>query len=236
MLSARAEVSPRALTSGKRKVHVQRDEVGRIVNAGGAGDGEDQEHDDTDAATESALLRFSTPRDAATIAAFLRTRVYRPESLALLEGYQALIRWRADNEITGVHAVPYETEVEVGATKAFPLGRRVHQQRKALRAGELDPHRKELLDVPEAGMVWEPGEEAWENKASVPRTYRQETGRHSPRQDTVWGEGEALMPIGRLLANLRRKGGLGKDPERAKERAAQLAAIDEDWNCPWSLN
>ncbi|MFE5998843.1 helicase associated domain-containing protein [Streptomyces sp. NPDC056454] len=37
-------------------------------------------------------------------------------------------------------------------------------------------------------------------------------------------------------ANLRRKGGLGKDPDRAAERAAQLAEIDEDWNCPWSLN
>ncbi|CAM5578953.1 hypothetical protein STENM327S_05944 [Streptomyces tendae] len=51
-----------------------------------------------------------------------------------LEGYQALLRWRAVNEITGVYAVPYDVEVEVGATKAFPLGRWVHQQRKALQA------------------------------------------------------------------------------------------------------
>ncbi|ALC31623.1 hypothetical protein ABE83_34550 [Streptomyces sp. CFMR 7] len=52
----------------------------------------------------------------------------------------------------------------------------------------------------------------------------------------MWGEGEAMVPIGQHLANLRRKGGLGKDPKRAAERAAQLAAIDEDWNCPWPLN
>lgn len=230
------QLASRALTSGKRKVHVQRDEDGRIVGAGGEGDSEDQEQDDTDAAAESALLHFSSPRDAATIAAFLRTRVYRPESLVWLEGYQALLRWRAENEITGLYAVPYDVEVEVGVTKDFPLGRWVHQQRKALRAGELEERRRTLLDAPEAGMVWEPGEEAWENKLAALRSYRRATGHLAPRQDAVWGEGEAMAPIGQHMANLRRKGGLGKDPQRAAVRAQQLAAVDEDWNCPWPLD
>ncbi|WP_228984766.1 helicase associated domain-containing protein, partial [Streptomyces sp. DH12] len=130
------QLASRALTSGKRKVHLQRDEEGRIVGADGAGDGED-----TQAAAEAALLHFSTPRDPAAIAAFLRARVYRPESLVWLQGYQALLRWRKENKITGLYAVPYDTEVEVGVTKAFPLGRWVHQQRRALRAGELEPRR-----------------------------------------------------------------------------------------------
>lgn len=115
---------------------------GRIVGAGGEG----EEQDDTDAAAESALLHFSSPRDAATIAAFLRTRVYRPESLVWREGYQALLRWRKENQITGLYAVPYDVEVEVGDTKDFPLGRWVHHQRKALRAGELEDRRKILLE------------------------------------------------------------------------------------------
>ncbi|MGW5355291.1 Helicase associated domain protein [Streptomyces sp. NPDC004031] len=230
------QLASRALTRSReeRRVHVQRDEEGRIVGAGG--EGEDREQDDTDAAAESALLNFASPRDAATIAAFLRTRVYRPDSLVWLEGYQALLRWRAENKITGLHAVPYDTESAVGVTKDFPLGRWVHQQRKALRAGELEPRRKELLDAPEAGMVWEPGEEAWEAKLSAFRSYRRATGHLAPRQDAVWGEGEAMVPIGQHLANLRRKGGLGKDPERAAVRAAQLAEIDPDWNCPWPLD
>ncbi|MEU9083436.1 Helicase associated domain protein [Streptomyces sp. NPDC048357] len=230
------QLASRALTSGKRKVHVRRDEDGRIVGAGG--EGEDQE-DDTAAAAESALLHFSSPRDAATIAAFLRTRVYRPESLVWLEGYQALIRWRAENEITGLHAVPYDVEVEVGVTKAFPLGRWVHQQRKALRTGELEERRKTLLDAPEAGMVWEPGEEAWEAKLAVLRSYRKATGHLAPRQDALWGEDDEMVPIGQYMANLRRKGaknGLGKDEDTATTRAAQLAAIDKDWNCPWPLD
>ncbi|MGA4867122.1 Helicase associated domain protein [Streptomyces lavendulocolor] len=229
------QLASRALTSGKRKIHVRRDEEGRIVGAGGEGDGEHQEGD-TGAAAEAALLHFSSPRDPATIAAFLRTRVYRPESLVWLEGYQALLRWRRQNEITGLYAVPYDVEVEVGATKAFPLGRWVHQQRKALRAGELEDRRKTLLDLPEAGMVWEPGEETWENKLATLRTYRQATGHLAPRQDAVWGEGEAMVPIGQHMANLRRKGGLGQDPKRAERRAQQLTAIDPDWNCPWPLN
>ncbi|BAC75379.1 MULTISPECIES: DEAD/DEAH box helicase [Streptomyces] len=228
------QLASRALTSGQRKVHIRHDEEGRIVGADG--DGEDQEQDDTDAAAESALLHFSSPRDASTIAAFLRTRVYRPESLVWLEGYQALLRWRAENEITGLCAVPYDVEVEVGVTKAFPLGRWVHQQRKALRAGELEERRKTLLDAPEAGMVWEPGEEAWENKLAALRSYRQATGHLAPRQDAVWGEDDEMVPIGQHTANLRRKGGLGKDPERAAERAQQLTAIDPDWNCPWPLD
>lgn len=232
------QLASRALTSGKRKAHLQRDEDGRIVGASGAGDGEDQEQDDTDAAAESALLHFSSPRDAATIAAFLRTRVYRPESLVWLEGYQALLRWRKENEITGLYAVPYDVEAEVGTTKAFPLGRWVHQQRKALRTGELEERRKTLLDAPEAGMVWEPGEEAWERKLAVFRAYRRATGHLAPRQDAVWDDpaGGGPVPVGQYMANLRRKGGLGKVLRRAAVRAAQLAAIDPDWNCPWPLD
>ncbi|MEU3148581.1 Helicase associated domain protein [Streptomyces sp. NPDC006999] len=229
------QLASRALTHGQRIVHIRRDEDGRIIGGGEDGS-DDQEQDDPQATAESALLHFSTPRDAVTIAAFLRTRVYRPESLVWLEGYQALLRWRAENEITGLHAVPYDVEVAVGVTKDFPLGRWVHQQRKALRAGELEERRKLLLDAPEAGMVWEPGEEAWETKLAALRSYRRATGHLAPRQDAVWGEGEAMVPIGQHLANLRRKVGLGKDAERAAVRAQQLAAVDEDWNCPWPLD
>ncbi|MEV6809776.1 Helicase associated domain protein [Streptomyces sp. NPDC051132] len=234
------QLASRALTSGKRKTHIRRDADGRIIAAdGGEGGGDgDQEQDGTDGTVESALLHFSTPRDPATIAAFLRTRVYRPESLVWLEGYQALLRWRQQNDITGLYAVPYDVEVEVGVTKNFPLGRWVHQQRKALRSGELEPRRKTLLDAPEAGMVWEPGEEAWEAKLAALRSYQRATGHLAPRQGAVWDDpaGDGPVPIGQHMANLRRTGGLGKNTERAAARAAQLTAIDPDWNCPWPLD
>ncbi len=44
------------------------------------------------------------------------------------------------------------------------------------------------------------------------------------------------MPIGQHMANLRRKGGLGKDPKRAAERAEQLTAVAPGWDCPWPLS
>ncbi|MEV6766927.1 Helicase associated domain protein [Streptomyces sp. NPDC051105] len=226
------QLASRALSSGRRHVHVKRDAGGRIIGTTAEGEGG---QDETEGAVESALLHFSSARDAATIAAFLRTRVYRPESLVWLEGYQALLRWRKDNHIAGLHAVPYDTETEVGVTKAFPLGRWVHQQRRVYRAGGLDPHRKSLLD--EAGMVWEPGDEAWENRLAALRSFHRAHGHLAPRRDAVWGEVDSeLVPVGEHMANIRRKDGLGKNPQRATARAAQLAQIDPDWNCPWPLD
>jgi hypothetical protein len=71
--------------------------------------------------------------------------------------------------------------------------------------------------------------------------YRRATGHLAPRQDAVWTDPAdgVEVPIGQHMANLRRKGaknGLGKDPKRAEQRAAQLAAIDPDWDCPWPLD
>ncbi|MGP3634311.1 Helicase associated domain protein [Streptomyces sp. 24-1644] len=231
------QLASRALSRSRheRRVHVKRDEDGRIIGTEGEGEAVEELEDGTQVVIESALLHFSTPRDPATITAFLRTRVYRPESLVWLDGYQALRRWRAENHITGLYAVPYDTETTVGVTKNFPLGRWVHQQRRAYRTGELENHRKEQLDA--EGTVWEPGDEAWETKLAALRSYHRAHKHLAPRQDTLWGEADnELLPIGQLMANLRRKGGLGKAPERAERRAQQLTAIDPDWNCPWPLD
>ncbi|MFF4232512.1 helicase associated domain-containing protein [Streptomyces sp. NPDC001820] len=79
-------------------------------------------------------------------------------------------------------------------------------------------------------MVWEPGDETWETKLTVLRSYRRAHGHLAPRQDAAWGEDDSdLLPGGQHMANLRRKGSLGKDPERAARRAEQLAQIDPDW-------
>ncbi|MGE9697783.1 Helicase associated domain protein, partial [Streptomyces sp. CH6] len=184
--------------------------------------------------SESVLLRFSTPRSAATIAAFLRTRVYQPESLVWLEGYEALRAWRAEQRVSGLCAVPYDAEVTAGASRRYPVGRWVAAQRRARREGILGAHRVELLDG--EGMVWEPQEEAWERTLAALRSYRAAHGHLAPRRREVWGEGEDVVRVGDLMANLRRLGGLGKNSERAAARAAQLRAVDEDWDCPWPLD
>ncbi|SCE26139.1 Type III restriction enzyme, res subunit [Streptomyces sp. SolWspMP-sol7th] len=186
--------------------------------------------------SESVLLRFSTPRSAATIAAFLRTRVYQPESTVWLEGYEALRAWRAEQGVRGLCAVPYDAEVTAGASRRYPVGRWTAAQRRARREGTLSAHRVELLDA--EGMVWEPREEEWERTLAGLRSYRTAYGHLAPRRRETWGEGEGedVVRVGELMANLRRKGGLGRDEKRAAARAAQLRAVDEDWDCPWPLD
>lgn len=128
-------------------------------------------------------------------------------------------------------ATPYDTEVPVRVVN-YPLGRWEAQQRRAARTGDLEERRRLLLDA--EGMVWEPGDEAWETNLAFFRSYHRAHGHLAPRQDAVWGETEAeAQPVGRHMA---RKGGLGKDTERAEKRAAQMTAIDPDWNCPWALD
>jgi hypothetical protein len=116
----------------------------------------------------------------------------------------------------------------------LPLGRWVHEQRRAHRQGTLDEHRRERLD--EQGMVWEPGDEAWEAKIALFRSYHRVHGHLAPKQETLWqDENGTEQPIGQHLVNLRRPQGLGKNQERAEQRAAQLKEIDPDWNAPWPL-
>ncbi|GAA3802162.1 hypothetical protein GCM10023083_41530 [Streptomyces phyllanthi] len=154
------QLASRALTSGQRHVHVKRDEDGPIIATTAESEGR---QDETEGSVESALLHFSTPRDATTIAAFLRTRVYRPDSLVRLEGYQALRRWRQENGMAGLYAVPYDTETEASVTKAFPLGRWVHQQRRVYRAGELDDTARPCSTRPGwcGSPATKPGSRSW---------------------------------------------------------------------------
>ncbi|MFF2217466.1 lipase family protein [Streptomyces antibioticus] len=146
-----------------------------------------------------------------------------------------LLRWRAENEITGVYTVPYDMEVEVGATKAFPLGQWVHQQRKACGPGSWRTGAR--TSPTHRRPRWSESPVRRRGKPSSPRcgSYRQATEHLAPRQDAVRDEGEAMVLVGQHMTNLRPKGtknGLGKDPERAAAHAAQLTETDPDWDCP----
>ncbi|WP_052190237.1 helicase associated domain-containing protein [Streptomyces sp. NRRL S-1824] len=91
------------------------------------------------------------------------------------------------------------------ATGAQPSGNREHPRR----CGEQD-----TADTAFA-----------ENLAAARAYYAQAGTLAAPRHATALDK-----PVGQWLTNLRRPGGLGKDPERAARRADQLAAIDPDWN------
>ncbi|WP_432101334.1 Helicase associated domain protein [Streptomyces sp. WAC 04229] len=176
---------------------------------------------------ERVLLRFGTHRDPALIARFVRYNLLQPEHANWKAGHRAAVAYRGR---TGHLSVPYEHRELTPNGHSFPLGRWLADQRRALQAGTMAPER--AADLDELGMVWEPSEAAWEENLAAARAYFAETGTlAAPVTATALDR-----PVGQWLANCRKKGGLGKDPARARRRAEQLADIDADWRPVWPVD
>ncbi|MQS09931.1 helicase associated domain-containing protein, partial [Streptomyces alkaliphilus] len=197
------------------------------VTAAGQESGEDNEDQEHDGGGESAapVLRFTRPRDPATIARFLRTRVLTPESLGWLAGYDALLRWTTER---GTAEVPAAATIDLpgpdGGRTGYRLGAWVVEQRRALRQGTLRPHRYELLT--EAGVVWDVADAKFTNGLIAARAHFEKHGTlAAPRDAVVDG-----FPIGQFLDNLRKRQMVLTD-----QRDSALSAIDPRWNPPWPL-
>ncbi|MFI7358074.1 Helicase associated domain protein [Streptomyces avidinii] len=164
------------------------------------------------------LLRFASPRDPALIAKWISYTVINTERQDWRRGAEAAYRYR---QREGDLEVPYE---HVEASGAFPLGRWLSDQRRAYRAGTMSGERAAELEG--LGVVWDTADAGFETNLGAARAYYELHGTlAAPRHATILD-----IAIGQYLTNIRRPGGLGKDPERAQRRAAQLAAIDPDWN------
>ncbi|MEV7238728.1 Helicase associated domain protein [Streptomyces sp. NPDC051020] len=162
------------------------------------------------------LLRFATPRDPAMIAKWVRFNIINTERQDWQRGYNTA---RQYFEREGSLEVPYEHQ-----EGAYPLGRWLSDQRRAYRAATMPSTRADELE--ELGMIWNTADAAFEENLAAARAYHAEAGTlAAPRHATALDK-----PVGQWLTNLRRPGGLGKEPERAARRAEQLAAIDPDWN------
>ncbi|MFD7917576.1 Helicase associated domain protein [Streptomyces sp. NPDC059752] len=164
------------------------------------------------------LLRFATPRDPALIAKWITYQVINTERQDWRRGAEAALRYRqreGDLEVSYEHV---ETE------GAFPLGRWLSDQRRTFRAGTMTGERAAELE--ELGIVWDTADAGFETNLGAARAY------HALHGTLAAPRGAALLDvaIGQWLTNVRRPGGLGTDPGRAERRAAQLAAIDPDWN------
>ncbi|MFD9339608.1 Helicase associated domain protein [Streptomyces sp. NPDC060028] len=164
------------------------------------------------------LLRFAAPRDPALIAKWISYTVINTERQDWRRGAEAALRYR---QREGDLDVPYE---HVEAARAFPLGRWLSDQRRAYRAGTMTGERAAELE--ELGIVWDTADHGFEQNLGAARAYYELHGTlAAPRGATILD-----IAIGQYLTNIRRPGGLGKDPDRAQRRAAVLAAIDPDWN------
>ncbi|MFJ9080662.1 Helicase associated domain protein [Streptomyces sp. NPDC102278] len=162
------------------------------------------------------LLRFAAPRDPALIAKWISYQVINTEGQDWRRGAEAAFRYRMREEHL---EAPYD-HVE----GAYPLGRWLSDQRRAFRAGQMSGERAAELE--ELGIVWDTADHGFEENLAVARAYYALHGTlAAPRHATALDK-----PVGQWLTNIRRPGGLGKDPARARRRAAELAAIDADWN------
>ena len=88
----------------------------------------------------------------------------------------------------------------------------------------------ELLD--ELGMVWSVADAHFMKNLTAARTYFAVHSTLAAPKDAA-ADGVA---VGQWLANCRKAGGLGANPERAAERRRLLEGIDPDWAPAWPVD
>ncbi|MFI6644809.1 Helicase associated domain protein [Streptomyces sp. NPDC050504] len=215
------------------------DEDGQDVDAGAEGDEAGDGGQLGVRERAASLLEFSTPRDPATLAQFVKLRVIEPEREYWRQGVAAATRYVKENT-AGQLKVAYDFVTPPDWSPAgFPLGAWLRDQRHAFNAGQLAASRAKDLDA--LGMVWSHHELAFEEGLAVARSYATVHGHFLPPENAVWQE----YPIGQWAKNqraagrkalrniARREAGLPVDATRAMttERLDLLDDVDPGW-CP----
>ncbi|MFG2698839.1 Helicase associated domain protein [Kitasatospora sp. NPDC048407] len=186
---------------------------------------------------EERILSFSTQRDPAVIAAFVRTRVLEPEREEFRRGLSELTAYR---KAFGDAKVPYAYRAPSG----HRLGVWVADQRRYKAAAVLDD--KRIAELDELDMVWSAFDTAFTDNLTAVASYAAEHGHACPPNDAVWNG----RPVGTIMKNLRtaqrrtealerraEAGDTGLDWTGAlpADRKAALDAIDAAWCPAWSV-
>ncbi|MFG1808293.1 Helicase associated domain protein [Streptomyces sp. NPDC049040] len=193
-------------------------------------------------APAQSLLTFSTPRDPAILAQFMKLRILRPENTYWRQGIQAATRYVKEN---GDLKVPYAfTTPDDWAPSEFPLGTWVADQRKSFNAGQMKPAR--AIELENLGMIWSHWDVAFQEGLSAAQGWAAEHGHFLPPTTAVFNGhpvgvwAKNLRTAGRKLAQLeaRREAGLPIGPTTGaltEERRDALEAIDPSWCPAWPV-
>ncbi|MFF3788208.1 Helicase associated domain protein [Streptomyces sp. NPDC001933] len=186
------------------------------------------------------LLKFSTPRDPALLARFVKLRVIEPENTFWRRGIQACTRYVKETG-TDQLRVPYDyVTPDTWVPAGFPLGTWLADQRKSHKAGRLDAGRVEQLVG--LGMVWSHQDVAFEEGLAAARAWAEVHGHLLPPATAVWDG----YPVGAWAKNQRfaaraadtnaerREAGLAVETSKGaltEARRTALEEIDPGW-CP----
>ncbi|MFI9549779.1 Helicase associated domain protein [Streptomyces sp. NPDC052016] len=232
-----------------------RSRVRGVQSRSGSEEGEGAASDRSDRLSVPAreLLKFSTPRDPAQLAAFINLRVLNPEHTHWRRGIEAAVlyaRKHGDLKVPFTYRVPGrddpEAEAEVWPTSLadFPLGQWIADNRRFYARGDMDEDRARQLE--KLGMIWSHYDVAWEEGLAAARGWAAEAGHLlAPLDATYKG-----YRVGIFLKNVRAAARRAAENEQrraeglpvpsaagalSEERREQLEEIDPSWCPTWPV-
>ncbi|QLH27517.1 DEAD/DEAH box helicase [Streptomyces sp. Rer75] len=200
-----------------------------------------------------SLLKFSTPRDPAQLAAFINLRVLNPEREHWRRGVEAAViynRLHGDLKVPFTYRVPggddraVETEGWPVSLAAFPLGQWIADARRFYARGDMDADRIEQLE--KLGMVWSHFDVAWEEGLAAARGWAERNGHllapldatHQGYRVGIWLKNARAAARKAAENEQRRAEGLPVESAAgalSEERREQLEDIDPSWCPAWPV-
>ncbi|MFF7656538.1 helicase associated domain-containing protein [Streptomyces sp. NPDC007983] len=230
--------------AGQQAHSVSKDAQGQESRGEGTGP-------DGPSASACKLLKFSTPRDPARLAAFINLRVINPEHEHWRRGVEAAAlysRFHGDLKVPFTYRVPEGEEAEAVGWPAslanFPLGQWTADNRRFYARGRLDEDRVEQLE--RLGMVWSHFDVAWEEGLAAARGWAAEHGHllapldaaHQGYKVGIWLKNARAAARRALELEQRQAEGLPVDSwsgAMSPERREQLEDIDPSWYPAWPV-
>ncbi|MFI6857992.1 Helicase associated domain protein [Streptomyces sp. NPDC050416] len=222
-------------------------------NADQEGEGAESDRSDRLSVPARELLKFSTPRDPAQLAAFINLRVLNPEHAHWRRGIEAAViyaREHGDLKVPFTYRVPGGDDQAVEAEgwpvslAGFPLGQWIADNRRFYARGDMDEDRVQQLE--KLGMIWSHFDVAWEEGLAAARGWAAEAGHLlAPLDATYKG-----YRVGIFLKNARAAARKAADIEQrraeglpvpsstgalSEERREQLEDIDPSWCPAWPV-
>lgn len=197
------------------------------------------------------LLKFSTPRDPAQLAAFINLRVLNPEHEHWRRGVEAAVifaREHGDLKVPFTYRVPEGEEAEgVGwpaSLAGFPLGQWIADNRRFYARGDMDEDR--IAQLEKLGMVWSHFDVAWEEGLAAARGWAEVNGHllapldatHQGYRVGTWLKNARAAARRALELEQRQAEGLPVESwagALSQERREQLEDIDPSWCPAWPV-